>query len=68
MAKDVDENLKHKIEFIISSNETLAEKKIKTRLNIYCPNISMETIRTRTWKTAKQMNHVNLFIDKLSHR
>ena len=27
--KDVDENLKHKIEFIIKSNESLAENKIK---------------------------------------
>ena len=27
--KDVDENLKHEVEFIIKSNETLAENKIK---------------------------------------
>ena len=27
--KDVDENLKHEIEFIIKSNESLAENKIK---------------------------------------
>ena len=27
--KDVDENLKHEIEFIIKSNELLAENKIK---------------------------------------
>ena len=27
--KDVDENLKHKIQFIIKSNEFLAENKIK---------------------------------------
>ena len=33
--KDVDENLKHEIEFIIKSNESLEEKK-KTRLNNYC--------------------------------
>ena len=30
--KDVDENLKHKIEFIIKSNEYLAENIIKTNL------------------------------------
>ena len=35
--KDVDENLKHGIEFIIKSNESLVENKIrKTRLNHYC--------------------------------
>ena len=28
--KNVDENLKHEIEFIIKSNESLAENKIKT--------------------------------------
>ena len=28
--KDVDENLKHEIEFIIKINESLAENKIKT--------------------------------------
>ena len=31
--KDVDENSKHKIEFIIKSNKSLAENKIKLRLN-----------------------------------
>ena len=30
--KDVDENLKHKIEFIIKSNESLAENKIKNEI------------------------------------
>ena len=29
--KNVDENLKHEIDFIIKSNESLAEKKIKKR-------------------------------------
>ena len=29
--KDADENLKHKIEFIIKSNESLAENKIKNK-------------------------------------
>ena len=28
-SKDVDENLKHEMEFIIKSNESLAENKIK---------------------------------------
>ena len=30
--KDVDENLKHKIEFIIESNKSLAENKIKNAI------------------------------------
>ena len=30
--KNVDENLKHEIEFIIKSNEYLAENKIKNRI------------------------------------
>ena len=30
--KDVDENLKHKIEFIVKSNESLAENKIKNEI------------------------------------
>ena len=33
--KDVDENLKHEIEFIIKSNESVAEIKIMW-LNNYC--------------------------------
>ena len=49
--KNVDENLKHEIEFIIKSNESLADNKIK--------NISMEQY---SWKTAKRMSHINLFL------
>ena len=30
--KDIDENLKHKIEFIVKSNESLAENKTKTKI------------------------------------
>ena len=30
--KDVDVNLKHEIEFIIKSNESLAENKIKNKI------------------------------------
>ena len=42
--KNVDESLKHVIHFIIESNESLAENKVKKRLNNYCPNISMKTL------------------------
>ena len=34
--QEIDENLKHEIEFIIKSNESLAENKIETRFNNYC--------------------------------
>ena len=34
--KVVDENLNHEIQFIIKSNKSLAENKIKARLNNYC--------------------------------
>ena len=50
--KNIDENLKQKIKFIIN-NKSLAENKIKKkRFNIYCPNISMETI-LMNWETVK---------------
>ena len=42
--KDVYENLKHEIEFIIKSSEFLAENKIKNTIKQYCPNISVEKI------------------------
>ena len=44
--KDFNENLKHGIEFVIKSNESLAENKI--RLNNYCSDKSMETIFMNT--------------------
>ena len=34
--KDVDENLKHKIEFIIKSNESFVESKMKNEIEHYC--------------------------------
>ena len=33
--KDVDENLKHEIEFIIKNNESLVENKIKNKIENY---------------------------------
>ena len=44
--KDVDQNLKCEIEFIIKSNECLAGNKIKKEIQ----------------KTPKQVNHLNLFL------
>ena len=42
--KYVYKNFKHEIEFIMEINESLAENKIKTRLNNYCQNINVEII------------------------
>ena len=36
LPKDVNENLKHEIEFIIKSNGSLVEIIIKTKMNNYC--------------------------------
>ena len=64
--KDVDENLKHKIEFIIKINESLAENKIKTRLSNYCENISMETIFMNMENS--ETNEPHKFVLNLSQR
>ena len=66
MPKDVDKNLKHEIEFIIKSNESLAENKIKTRLNNYFPNISMET-KFMSMKNSKT-NEPDEFVLNLTQR
>ena len=46
--KDVDENLKHEIEFIIKSNESLLKNKIKQDRTIIVKKISTETIFMNT--------------------
>ena len=38
LPKSFDKNLKHEIEFIIKSNESLAENKAKNKIEQYCPN------------------------------
>ena len=60
--KHVDENLKHKTEFIIQNNESLAENKQKTRLTYYCPNISMKTIFMNTENSKRNEPH-NFFLN-----
>ena len=44
LCKDVNNNLKHKIDFIIKDNKRLAEHTISTSLANYYLNISMKTI------------------------
>ena len=48
LPKDFGINLKHETYSIINHNEVLAKHTIKTRLDNYCPNISMKTIFMNT--------------------
>ena len=57
LPEDVDRNLKHEIEFIIKTNESLAENKKKTILNNYCQNISMEKIFVNTANSKTNKPH-----------
>ena len=59
LPKDIDENLKHEIEFIMKNKNR--NWTIKLRLNNYCQNISMETI-IMSMENRKRMNHINLFL------
>ena len=49
-SKNFDENFKYESEFIIKSNESLAENKIKNEIEQLLSNISMETIFMKTEK------------------
>ena len=65
--EDVDENLKHKIEFIIKSNESLAENKIKKKsLNNCCSNIRMEIVFMST--ESSKTNEPHKFVLNLLQR
>ena len=58
--KDVDEKLKHETEFIIKSNESLSENKIKNEIE----QLLLWAWKQYSWtqKTAKRVSHVNLFL------
>ena len=65
--RDVDENMKHKNEYVIKNNESLAENKMKTeKLHNYCLNISMETIFMNTENS--RTNEPRKFVLSLSQR
>ena len=66
LSKSFDKNLNHEIEFIIKSNESLAENKAKNKIEQYCPNISTETIFMNT-KNSKT-NELHKFAVKMSQR
>ena len=55
LTKDAGINLKHEIYYTIKHNELLAKKPQKTRLDNYCPHISMKTIfmHTENIKTSE---------------
>ena len=63
LPKDVGKSLKHEIEFIKKSNESLAEKK---RLDSYYPNLSMEMILMNTENSKRSESHK--FVINLSRR
>ena len=64
--KYVDEHLKHEIEFIIKSNESLTGNKIKKGLNNYYKNISVETIFMNT--ENRKTNEPDKFVLNLLQR
>ena len=66
LPKSFDKNLKHEIQFITKSNESLAENKAKNKIEQYCPNISIETIFMNT-KNSKT-NELHKFAVKMSQR
>ena len=63
LPKDVGKSLKHEIESIKKSNESLAEKK---RLDNYYPNLSMEMIFMNTENSKTRESHK--FVINLSRR
>ena len=67
--KDVDKNLIHEAEFIIRSNGSLAENKIKMGSKNYFPNISMETLFGNNMNMQiSKTNESHKFVLNLSER
>ena len=60
-SKDVDENLKHEIEFIIKSNEPLAENKIKNEIEQL---LLKYKDGNNIYEHRKQQNHLFLTCQK----
>ena len=59
--KDDDENLKHEIEVIIKSNESLAEKKIKNETGQLLSKYKHGNNIMNT-ENSKRISHINLFL------
>ena len=66
LPKDVDENLKYEIKFIIKSNESLAKIIIKNDIEQLLLKYKMETIFMNTENS--KMNEQNKFVLNLSQR
>ena len=64
--KDVDENLKHKTEFIVKSKKSLAKNKIKGKKNNIHENKDMKTIFMNTENS--ETNEPHKFVLELSQR
>ena len=62
--KDVDENFKHEIGFIVKNNESLAENKIKNEIEQLLSNLSTETIFMNMENS--KTNEPNKFVLNLS--
>ena len=60
--KHVDENFKHETEFIIKSNESLAENKIKNEIEQLLLKYKNGNNIHEHGKTVKRVNYVNLFL------
>ena len=58
-SNDDDDNFKHEIEFIINSNEPLAENKITNKTERL---FSKYKNGNNTHEHGKRMNHINLFL------
>ena len=63
--KDVYDNLKHETEFIMKNNESLAENKIKNKIEQLLPKYRY---RNNIHKHRKQQNEAHKFVLNLSQR
>ena len=58
--KDVDENLKYENEFIIKSNKSEADNKMKNRIEQLLSDVNIETLFLKK-ENGKRMNHIIVF-------
>ena len=60
--KNIDENLKYENEFMIKSNESLAENKIKSEIEHLLLRCKHANDIHEHIKTVKRITHINLFL------
>ena len=61
--KDVDENLNHEIEFVIKGNESLAENKIKSKIEQLLLKSKHGNNIHKHGKQKKRITHISLFLN-----